>query len=301
MRVLLVLMIGLLITGCSRPVGGNSRHLSADMAEKTGALQASPPSAAAPPTAGSPPQAAATASMPQLAYAYQYGLESPPGRVRGLIARHEAACNAAGFAVCVVTASNIEELGRDSLHATLTLRATPAWLAGFRSGMARDARDANGRMVRAAVTSEDLSTQIIDSEAALRARTTLRDRLQAILQSRPAKTADLVEVATALAKVQGELDATQSMLAAMKLRVVTSEMDIDYASAGVLAPQGVWSPLTHAINQFVGTVASGLGVMISIFAFLLPWALVLGGLAWLFRKRLRGRSWRWRRNRKGAE
>jgi len=291
MRALMVLATGLLAFGCSKPAVSAYQNFSDEKVDAQ-LIKPPPPGAPAPTRDGS-------ATGPELAYAHQFGLEAPPRRVRGLLARHQAACAAAGFAACVVTASTVEEQGRDNVHATLSLRATPGWVTNFAAGLAKDARDADGRVVRAAVTSEDLSTQIIDSQAALKARTTLRDRLQAILASRPGKTADLIEAETALAKVQGELDANQSELAAMKQRVATSVVDIDYASQGMLAPEGAWSPLTSAIDQFVRTIAVGTGALITIFAFLLPWALAIGVVWWLLRKRLRGLRWPWRR-RSGA-
>ena len=87
--------------------------------------------------------------------------------------------------------------------------------------------------------SEDLTRQIVDTEAAVRARTALRDRLQAILATRPGKLSDLLEVEKELARVQGELDATQSELAVMRTRVVTSLLTITYSSgASLMAPRG---------------------------------------------------------------
>lgn len=286
MRVLVLAICGLALFGCSKPAYGSYAD------EKTDARLIRPPAEAAAdasaPASDAPakPSEAAPATGPMLAYSYQYGLESPAAQVRLLITKHENACKAAGFAVCQLTGSTVEQQGKDSVHAVLSLRATPAWLATFKALLAEDAKAAGGRVVRQAVTSEDLSRQIIDVEAALKAKTALRDRLQAILETRPGKTSDLVEVETALSKVQGELDAAQSELTVMRQRVATSDVTVDYASQGTLAPDSAWSPLRDAVNSFVRMVASGLGAMISLFAVLLPWILVLGGVGWLFRKRL---------------
>jgi hypothetical protein len=224
---------------------------------------------------------------PQLAYTYGYGIETPPSAVRPLLAKHEAACAAAGIAVCQVTGSTIEATGKDSVDATLSLRATPAWLTTFRAGIPEDAKSAGGRVVRPTVTSEDLSRQIIDVEATVKAKTALRDRLQALLESRPGKTSDLVEVETALSTAQGELDSDQSELAIARERLATSVVTIDYRSASVFAPDGARTPLALAINGFVGTVIGALAVMVQLIAILLPWSVVIGAVVWFFQRRRR--------------
>ena len=292
MRALVLAMCGLALFGCSKPAYSKyaDEKTSADLirppAEGSAAADAVAVTSAPVDSASTKPIQPAASTGPMLAYSYQYGLESPAKQVRLLIAKHEKACNAAGFAVCQLTGSTIEQQGKDSAHAVLSLRATPAWLATFKALLAEDAKAAGGRVIRQAVTSEDLSRQIIDVEAALKAKTALRDRLQAILETRPGKTSDLVEVETALSKVQGELDAAQSELTVMRQRVATSDVTVDYASQDSLAPDSAWSPVRGAINSFVRMAASGLGAMISLFAVLLPWILVLGGVGWLFRKRL---------------
>ena len=227
----------------------------------------------------------------------------PGGRLRqpvarGLVATHEQACVAAGFAQCQVTGSTYETGGpggRDNVHATLSLRATPAWLTRFRAGLARDAKAAGGRLVKTAVTSEDLTRQIVDVQAQVRAKTALRDRLQAILETRPGKTADLVEVETALSKVQGELDAIQSTLTQLRERVATSDITVGYGSSAVMAPDDAWLPLTQAVTEFLGTAVFAIAFMVRAIAFLLPWALAAGALMLVFRKRLKAVSWPWRR------
>ena len=232
-----------------------------------------------------------------LAYSYGYGLQASPKGVRTLIAKHEAACTKAGPALCQVTGSSVSERGQDQLSAELTLRAAPPWLSQFREGLSADAKDAGGRVVRSEVSTEDLSRQIVDTEAMLRAKITLRDRLQALLASRPGKLADLVELERELSKVQGELDAAQSELAMMRQRVATSDVTISYESGGVLAPQDVWSPIGKAFSDFLGILAATIALLINVIAWTLPWLLLGGLLIWALRKRLK---WPWRRNQKPA-
>lgn len=242
------------------------------------------------------PLAPLPVSIPMLAYSYDYAISAPPKAVRALVSRHEAACAAAGAAVCQVVGSSVSESGEDRVSGHLTLKAAPAWLKRFREGLGAEAKASGGRLVRAAVESEDLSRQIVDSEAALRARTTLRDRLQALLASRPGKLSDLLEVERELARVQGEIDATQSELTMMRGRVATSEIKLAYESGGVLAPEGAWSPVGRAFGDVADILAGTIALMVRAVAGLAPWVLVIGGLLWVFRRRLP----RWGRKPKDA-
>ena len=279
-------VIGLL-AACSRPaaapnVSDQTAATASDdamAAPDAGASGASAAQSGAPATAN-------PASAPMLAYSYDYGIEAPPSKVRALMAAHQAACVAAGPALCQVTGAETSEDGRDQVSAKLELRATPAWLKGYEDKLSHDADAAGGRLTKSETTSEDLTRDIVDTDAAVKAKTALRDRLQAILESRPANVADLIKVEEELATVQGDLDATTSNLAVMRQRVATSDVTIEYDSSGVLAPQGVWAPVGNAVSGVAGILAGSLAALIDVIAFLAPWVLVIGLVIWLLRKRL---------------
>lgn len=271
-----VFILALFVAGCGKSQEGPPAQ----------ALAYAPAADAATAETGSSTQPRVPSGPPMLAYAYTYGVSVPPKHVRRLVATHETACAAAGQTQCQVVASSVSERGEDQVEGDLVLRATPSWLRQFRERLASQAKEADGRIYRAEVTSEDLSRDIVDTEAALRAKITLRDRLQALLASRPGKLADLIEVERELARVQGEIDATQSQLAVMRSRVAMSTVTLHYRSASVLAPQGVWSPLHEAFGDVLGIIALNIAVMVRVTASILPWALLVAGLLWLFRKRL---------------
>jgi len=287
MRVLVWVCATVLLFGCSKPAGKpNPASASAD------AAQAAPP--AKPGKADS--SSRLVPSAPMLAYAYQFGVEAPASRIRDLLAEHENACNNAGPAACEVTGSNIEQADRDQVTATLTLKATPAWVAAFRKTLADDLKGAGGRIAKTSVTSEDLSVQIVDVAAHLKAQTALRDRLEEALQRRPGKTSDLVDLATDLAKAQGDLDAMQSELAVLQKRVATSDVTIDYGTSENIMSGGTWAPLAGAVHGFVGTFVTALAAIVYVVGFALPFAIVVGLIAWAT-----PRFRRWRASRRPPE
>lgn len=280
-----------LLTGCQ-----DASRQYADESVDVALIEPAPPAdaAASAPTAAT--NAATPVVAPSIAYAYRFGLELPAEAAPKMMARHEQACIAAGASACQVIGSNSSRVGRDSVEARLEMRATPAYVARFRAALDGEARGAGGRVAQQAVESEDLTRQLVDTEARMRAMETLRDRLQQLLATRSGPLEQLLQVERELARVQGELDATRSALAVMRTRVQTSRLDVTYSAAGQLAPDSAARPVVDALNSASYAFMSSLGVLILFIASVLPVLLVGGPLVWML--------WRWRRKvrtRKAAE
>ena len=273
----------LALAACSQEgapmVGNNNAGLEALESTSTDAAASAP----------AEEQARAPASPARIAYAYRYTLSLPTDRAISLMARHEQDCIAAGPVACQVLGSTSNQYGRDVLRAQLEIRATPAWIAQFRQGVGDEAEQAGGRVVSSATESEDLTRQLSDNEARMTALTTLRDRLQQLLATRSGPLEQLLQVERELARVQGELDATRSALEIMRARVDTSRLTIDYESAGQLAPDSAWRPVSEALGNALTAFMSTVGALILIISALLPIAIVATPLIWL------GLKWRARR------
>ena len=227
-----------------------------------------------------------------LAYTYGAEIQTPAEAVRPLMAAHEQACRAAGPKLCVVFGSNVSENG-DYAWASLNLRAAPGWLTDFRAGLAADAEEAGGRLTSTTMNADDLTRQIVDTEARVKALTTLRDRLQTILENRPGSVKELLDVERELARVQGELDATASRLAVMRQRIDMSVLNISYSSQPKAVSRGVFAPLadalTGALGAFIESVATVITIVVAAIPFLVIGAPILWWLARLvFRRRKKG-------------
>lgn len=261
---------------------------AAAAAPASAVMPVAPPAAATAPSDAPPPPAAVQAAS--IAYVYRYGLELPVDRAPALMSRHEQACVAAGPAVCQVIGSESSRYGRDELTAQLEIRATPAFLTAFRARLAGDAEAAGGRVAMAATDSEDLTRALVDTEARLRALTTLRDRLQQLLATRSGPLEQLLATERELARVQGELDASRSTLEVMRTRVATSRLIISYTAQGQLAPDSAFRPVTDALDDALAVFMSVIGALILFLAGVLPLLIVVVPLAWLglrWRRRIR--------------
>jgi hypothetical protein len=230
-----------------------------------------------------------------LAYAYGMSLELPGDRLVGVMDRHAAACRSAGPRLCQLVASRREGDPLETLHGSLSLRAEPQWLQGLVKSVHSDAVGAAGRVTAQWTTTEDLTREIVDTEATLRARRALRDRLQQLLATRPGSLADLLGVERELARVQGEIDSTESNLAAMRNRVTMSALTIEYRSAARALARDTFEPLRRSLGDFIVAVVGSTAALVSVAGALLPW-LVAGTLAvWLL-----STLWRRRRARRRA-
>jgi hypothetical protein len=294
-RTVTALLLGVCaLAGCSKKAEiaedaaapAASEASAPDVAERVALVKPPAPGAPARPQDIQP--AGATAAL--LAYAYDYAIETPADRLPGLLKRHEQACASAGPLVCQVVGASTRRLGNDEASGRLELRATPAWTERFRGGLDGEAKAVGGKVTSATVETEDLSRAIVDTEATLRAKRTLRDRLENLLATRPGKLDDLMELERQFAQVQGEIDAAESELAVMRTRVQMQKVTLDYRSAGVLAPDNAFRPLAEASHGFLRNVVSGFSVLLTVVSFVLPFAVVIGPLVWLLLRRNRRRA-----------
>ena len=288
---MVAIVAGLALSGCGQTAPNNVES-SADAAVDVELIEPARMADASPAEPRAPATTPAAETAPRIAYVYHYGLEVPVDRAPGLMAQHEQACMSAGAAVCQVIGSDTTRTGRDALAARLEIRAIPTFITQFRDGLGNDAREAGGRVAESSTESEDLIRSLIDTEARLRAQTTLRDRLQGLLANRSGSLEDLLKVETELARVQGEIDAQQSTLAEMRTRVATSRLSIEYRSAGQLAPNSAFRPVVDAVQDAFSAMMATVGVLITIVAVLIPIGLLAGPIVWfiLRRRRAHGRQ-----------
>ena len=254
----------------------------------TKAPAASSDANAASASADAPSQDAAAPVSPQapmLAMAYSLGLAVPADQVRPLMESHQEACERAGTDQCQVMAASADAEHGDQAKASLTLRATPAWMRVFRGRAEADAKDLGGKVEIAGAEGDDLSTQITDTGAAQQARAAERARLAELMQRRTKNLGDTLQVEQEITRVQGEMDQASSELAAMKTRIAMETVTISYESTAMAAPEGDAAPLASAAHSFAGNFFAVIAGILTVVSFVLPFALVAAPIAWLISRR----------------
>jgi hypothetical protein len=223
----------------------------------------------------------------QIAYTYTRTLRSPTTRMQELMNAHKAACDAAGPAKCYVSNSSISGLGTDSTSGTLELHATPEWIKPFLEGLPQSLKPFDATVDASNTSSEDLTVQIVDTSARLNSAKMLRERLNGLLKDRPGKLSDLLDIERELARVQAEIDSTESVIAALKARVGMSTLTISYEPKVSAVSQSVWRPLSNAFRNFLPNIVGSVAGVVEFVSTFLIWIVILGAVIWFLARRFR--------------
>ncbi len=239
------------------------------------------------PPAAPPPEAGANAGV-MLAYSYSMGVSVPKGAVEPMMSAHQQQCIAAGSDVCQMLGSSVNSWGDDRVAASLNLRAAPQWLEKFRTSIASDAGGAGGKLTENTVRAEDLTQYIVDMDARLEAKKTLRDRIKVLLETNEGSLSDVLAAERALSDVQGEIDSMTARLRAARARVEMSSLDISYQSDPETSI-GVFKPLTQAFGDFGRASVASLADAVRFVARSWPFFIVLMIVLAVLRAWWRGR------------
>lgn len=223
-----------------------------------------------------------TVAQQYIAYSHSLGMRLPVSSIEPTMQGHINACSAAGPSVCIVTNSNLYAYSEEEASASLSLRATPAWIETFLAGVEAEAEAARGEITNRQTTAEDLTVSIVDTGARLKAQQTLQTRLEALLADRPGELGDLLETERELARVNGEIDSLQSTLAALRQRVDMSVLSVSYETKRNPVSQGALQPLARAFGDFFYNLASAVAAVVTAFAVGLPWLMLIGVLLWIW-------------------
>lgn len=227
-----------------------------------------------------PPQAV---TGPRIAYAYSFGFSVPAKNMSELQRKHAQLCEKMGPQTCrVMQMSNSGDEGNYA-YGELELEVAAPQAKAFGGELAKAADELDGKRTSNAVSGEDLSKQIIDTEARLQARLLLRNRLMGLLARHDGSVAELIEAERGVADVNQEIDEAQRMLKEMNGRIEYSTVKINYQSqsrsgAGFLEP----------IFALLGSLGSILGWLIAILIVitisLVPITLFVMAWRWAWRR-----------------
>jgi hypothetical protein len=147
------------------------------------------------------PAADFAVALPQIAYVFAYGFRLAGPDIPALQQRHADLCESKGPLVCRIVAMDQTTDAGEYTAGTLQLAVASNVARAFGKQLATVAEGADAKQVQAAISGEDLSKQIVDTEARLRARTLLRDRLMEVLATRRGTVTELVEAERGVAQV----------------------------------------------------------------------------------------------------
>ncbi len=287
-------LAALALAGCSQQESASSNIEALDVSEEAPAAASAeaPAVADSDPARATPADAAGgeikVAAAPRIAYTYQFGYRLDADAIGKTQRAHADLCEKAGPTTCRII--NLSSAGGEGDYASarLELDVAAPKARPFAADLGKAVESAGGEEVNASITGEDLSKQIVDTEARLRARLVLRDRLMEVLQSRKGTVAELVEAERGVAAVNEEIDQARSWLAEMQGRVDFSRMTIEYQS-GSVSSGGFFSPIREAFNSIGSVLGSLIAGLILLTVVLIPLTLFGWGI-WRIVRWVRGKT-----------
>ena len=222
-------------------------------------------------------------SVPQIAYSYQYGYRLPTSEIPKAQQAHVALCEQRGSTVCRVL--NMQNSGGEGDYATgmLHMEVTAKQARAFGGQLAEAAEEYGGDQIAASISGEDLSKQIVDTEARLRSRELLSQRLTELLRTKSGSVKELVEAERAVTQVNEEIDQARSWLKEMRGRVAFSKIVVNYQS-NAPGSGGFMQPIRQAVGNVASTLGYSVGAAITFIAVTLPWILLLALAIYLRRR-----------------
>ena len=205
-------------------------------------------------------------TLPKMAYVFDYGFRLAGEAIAPLQQQHADMCEAQGPYACRIISLSRTGEHEDEIRGELQLAVASVMARGFGARLSAAADAADAEAFLADIQGEDLSKSIVDTEARVRSRIALRDRLMEVLRTRQGKVEELVEAERQVAAVNEEIDQAQSWLREQQGRVEFSRMTLTYESA---TPGG----------SFLRPVEGALGSLGGIFGTLAAVLIVLGSLA----------------------
>lgn len=218
--------------------------------------------------------------QPRIAYVFGYSFRLPGDAIKPLQDRHADMCERRGPNICRIISMQQGDQSGDAAQGSLHLAIAAPVARVFGKELSGVAKNAEAELVSSSIQGDDLSKKIVDTEARLRTRVVLRDRLLDVLRNRRGTVAELVEAERGVAQVNEEIDQARSWLADMNSRVNFSQMLIHYsAQAGpILVDQSSFaSPVVDALRAAGPTIGAMLAIIIRLLTIFLP----LGLLAWI--------------------
>ncbi len=215
-------------------------------------------------------------SLPRLTYAYALSYLIPGDKIAAAQDAHRDLCDEMGPARCQLLALERGVGEERSSNARLKLRVAAAEARRFQVLLDHEVREAGGRAENARVATDEVSKQIVDTEARIRQRELLVARLTELLRKRNGRVSDLLEAERSVTQAQEELDQARGWLGELKGRVAMSEFEIRY---GAIVP----AASSQALGTYLGEAAQGSGavfegglrVLLSLAIYLLPWLVLL--------------------------
>ncbi len=159
-----------------------------------------------------------------------------------------------------------------------------------RYGEALSFIDKLGKVYERSEQAEDLTRQVADLDARLKAARTLETRVLRLLEEKTGGLADIIEAERELARIRMEIEEMEGRRRglARKVDYATFTVHLFVSSSRDMEARTWWGPLWQDLRDLGFVIAGSLGALLTVLVALFPWGLLLWGvLRWRKRRRTR--------------
>lgn len=229
------------------------------------------------------PVTVSPASTGQIAYSYGYGFRIGADDIAALQERHVALCEKMASACRIIRTSQAKSDSYDA-YGEVRMEVAADKAGSLRDALVAPAEELGGALVSSVREGEDLSEQIIDTEARLKSRLVLRDKLTDILRNTRGSVAELVAAEAEVAKVNEEIDAVRARLESYRGRIRFSDVKIEYEPAFGETRMGFVRPVAEALGAVGTTLGMSLAAIIYTLTALVPVIGLVAALRWVLHR-----------------
>ena len=231
-------------------------------------------------SAGGPGEPKSSEANRFLAYEHSIYLEADEDKVLPIFEAAQAACRDAVEEACAILDARVSSGG--SASASLRFRAKSGGIKKLIAVIS-----AQGEIASQSTSAEDLAGPIADTAKQIAMLTDYRTSLEA-LRGRPSNDLDaLMKLTRELADVQSQIESLTGSQAGLTQRVQTELLNVSINSQH---NPSFWGTIGDSASEFGDVLSSGIAAMILAVAYLLPWVVFIGAIAWIVRVILRWRK-----------
>ena len=258
---LIALTTALLLSACAQ-----------NKSEEAASDQASSAESAGPSISG--------AVAPGVAFRYDYAFILPGKSISQIQQQHAAACQNLGPSRCRVTGIDYEQPGEDQVTARLDFLLAPDIAHRFANEGIAAVEQAEGKLDSARVTGENAGDAIKLSQSDSAAGQAEISRIEARLAAKGLTGAERAELQQQIATLREQQRGQVQDRKAKEASIASTPVVFNYTSQSILSGSGTFAKAAGASLSSVQSLLAFLALLLGV---ALPWLLLIGASAWLWR------------------
>jgi hypothetical protein len=264
----------------------NERQTSQDL--KTYDIQSEPmqesSDASVPVNAPPPPPGISPSAAPGVAFNYRYAFRLPGRRIAAVQEQHAAACEKLGLDRCRITGMRYRLVDDENVEAMLAFKLDPAIARQFGKNGIETVTRSEGMLVDSEISGEDAGADIAVANRNEGQLSEDLGRIEAQLGRSGLRSAERAELQMQADRLRESIRANRANRAERQESLAKTPVVFNYGSGDLVPGFNDGSPIGNALERAGDNLVSAIAFLLVLLATLLPWALFLLFIYWLFRR-----------------